>query len=51
MTCPVCSGKTRITNSRKDDFDRVRRRRECKDCQHRFTTMEYEVDNRKGATT
>ncbi len=43
MTCPVCGGKTCITNSR-PSYDIVRRRRECHDCGHRFTTQEIEVD-------
>lgn len=43
MTCPVCGEGTKITNSR-GDIDRVRRRRECRECGHRFTTMELEVD-------
>lgn len=43
MTCPVCGGRTKITNSR-GDVESVRRRRECRECGHRFTTMEMEVD-------
>ena len=43
MTCPQCGGETRITNSRKT-CDTVRRRRECCECEFRFTTMEIELD-------
>ena len=42
MKCPFCkSDDTRVVDSRegKDGFS-VRRRRECKDCQDRFTTYE-----------
>jgi hypothetical protein len=45
MTCPVCGGKTHIVNSRAN-CDTVRRRRECKECSHRFTTREIEDDIR-----
>ena len=47
MTCPVCGGDTIIINSRKPDVDRVRRRRECTACGHRFTTWEIEADELK----
>ena len=43
MTCPVCGEKTRTTNSR-SNVESVRRRRECRECGHRFTTIELEVD-------
>ncbi|MBO69075.1 MAG: transcriptional regulator NrdR [Acidiferrobacteraceae bacterium] len=42
MRCPSCySEETRVIDSRLgDDGDIVRRRRECQDCSHRFTTFE-----------
>lgn len=43
MTCPQCGGETHITNSRKS-CDSVRRRRECRECGYRFTTIEIEND-------
>ena len=43
MTCPVCGENTRIINSR-GNVESVRRRRECRECGHRFTTIEMEVD-------
>lgn len=43
MTCPICGGDTKITDSR-GNVESVRRRRECIDCRHRFTTIEMEVD-------
>lgn len=43
MTCPVCGGKTHITNSRPKN-DTVYRRRECDSCGYRFNTYEYEED-------
>jgi len=40
MLCPVCrAGGTRVIDSR-DDENAVRRRRECLQCKHRFTTYE-----------
>lgn len=43
MTCPVCGGNTKITDSR-GNVESVRRRRECRECGHRFTTIEIEAD-------
>ena len=45
MRCPSCySEDTRVIDSRLgDDGDTVRRRRECRDCRHRFTTFERVV--------
>ena len=43
MTCPVCGGQTKVTESRRYT-DTIRRRRECLNCHHRFTTKEIEVD-------
>ena len=43
MTCPICGSKTQITDSRPDE-DSVRRRRECLECAHRFTTIEIDRD-------
>lgn len=42
MRCPYCSGtNTRVVDSRDvRDGESVRRRRECVDCQRRFTTYE-----------
>lgn len=42
MRCPSCySDDTRVIDSRLgDDGNTVRRRRECRDCRHRFTTFE-----------
>ncbi|MBD5634533.1 MAG: transcriptional repressor NrdR [Candidatus Eremiobacteraeota bacterium] len=40
MICPGCrKSETRVVDSR-DDESVVRRRRECLDCKHRFTTYE-----------
>ena len=43
MTCPVCGGATKVTDSRSDG-ETVRRRRECVNCGERFTTREMDVD-------
>lgn len=40
MICPKCGGKTGICDSRKVSARRVRRRRECKVCGERFSTVE-----------
>lgn len=42
MRCPACgSARSRVIESRDvEDSAAVRRRRECDDCQHRFTTYE-----------
>ena len=42
MRCPSCySEQTRVIDSRLGDHgESVRRRRECRDCEHRFTTFE-----------
>lgn len=43
MNCPICNGETKVKDSRPDE-DSVRRRRECLVCQHRFSTVEIDVD-------
>lgn len=42
MKCPKCQGNTYILESRnaKGRWTGVRRRRECKECGHRFSTLE-----------
>ena len=42
MRCPKCGGsKSSVIDSRQaEDGNTIRRRRECEDCQHRFTTYE-----------
>lgn len=42
MKCPYCGcEESKVVDSRPtDDGDRIRRRRECNDCQKRFTTYE-----------
>lgn len=42
MRCPFCSGtETKVTDSRfSNEGDQVRRRRECLECEERFTTYE-----------
>ena len=43
MTCPVCGGKTIVTESRAES-DAVYRRRRCVDCRYGFYTEEAETD-------
>jgi hypothetical protein len=40
MNCIQCGSDTKVTDSRPSK-DGIRRRRECKKCNHRFTTREY----------
>lgn len=42
MRCPKCCGnKSSVVDSRQaEDGNTIRRRRECEECQHRFTTYE-----------
>ena len=42
MRCPKCGGnKSSVVDSRQaEDGSTIRRRRECEECQHRFTTYE-----------
>lgn len=39
LKCVKCTGETEVVDSRQGK-NGVRRRRECKDCRHRFTTWE-----------
>lgn len=57
MKCLYCQGSTRVVDSRNiDDGAGVRRRRECENCEKRFTTYEraklrhVEVEKRDGQT-
>jgi transcriptional repressor NrdR len=43
MKCPYCGGKrTRVTDTTRKEAS-IRRRRECKDCGRRFSTMERAI--------
>ncbi len=46
MKCPFCnSAETKVIDSRAAQRNNaIRRRRECLDCSHRFTTYEYVVE-------
>ena len=44
MNCPKCKGKTKVTDSRPISHGRIRRRRECKACQSKFTTYENTIN-------
>ena len=43
MKCPYCGDQeSKVVDSRhSEDGNRIRRRRECMNCQHRFTTYEF----------
>lgn len=40
MLCPKCKQETYVIDSRDIEPNVIRRRRECEDCNHRFTTYE-----------
>lgn len=45
MTCPVCGERTLIYDSRPDESgESVRRRRKCRVCGYRFTTIEVDAE-------
>ena len=43
MDCPVCGGSTFVLHSRTDG-ETVTRRRECRECGFRFSTIETDAD-------
>ncbi|MFP4343174.1 MAG: transcriptional regulator NrdR [Anaerolineales bacterium] len=44
MKCPYCdSFKTRVVDTRRDSQGNMRRRRECKSCEERFSTIERPI--------
>lgn len=43
MTCPICDGKTEVTNVR-TYFDHVIRYRKCQKCRFIFRTIEMDDD-------
>ena len=44
MRCPYCSSnQTKVIDTRSDSQGNVRRRRECEDCERRFSTLERAI--------
>lgn len=43
MLCSMCDAETKVIDSR-SEVDCVKRRRECKECSFRFSTIEVDVD-------
>ena len=43
MICPKCGGRAVVVDSRTYPTGEVRRRRKCRRCGHRFSTLEAEV--------
>lgn len=43
MTCPVCNGMTKVSETR-NRTDHILRYRLCRDCGHRFPTIEIDED-------
>lgn len=48
--CPKCNSKTIVLDSRKT-LEHTRRRRECENCKHRFTTKEVVVFGKNNQET
>jgi transcriptional regulator NrdR family protein len=40
MNCIKCNGNTSVVDSRPQEISAVKRRRKCRDCGHRFSTIE-----------
>lgn len=47
VTCPACGHYESDTKHTRRGVDYIRRRRECTECGHRFTTKEYVVSGLK----
>ncbi len=45
MRCPKCGGDTAVIDSRLTTYNRIRRRRKCKECGYRFSTLEVNRDD------
>lgn len=43
MNCPVCGGTTKVVDSR-TTCESTYRRRECRKCAYRYSTIELETD-------
>lgn len=44
MNCEKCGGASEVADSRKRNSGYIRRRRQCKACGHRFTTIELPLE-------
>ena len=45
MTCPECGGKVAVIDiSHNTDTNETYRKKKCLDCNHRFQTVEFEVE-------
>lgn len=44
MRCMKCSGTTACTDSREREVGKIRRRRICKNCGYRFSTIELPME-------
>ncbi len=45
MKCPKCQSGCNVYDSRARKSGEIRRRRKCKKCENRFTTLEFVIDN------
>lgn len=43
--CPKCGSLTTVSDSRTNDKDQIRRRRECPKCKFKFTTYELSYND------
>ena len=44
MKCPECNGNTTVVLPLTNDENEIYRFRKCKECGHKFYTIEFEVD-------
>ena len=51
IQCPDCGGKTRVTSTRNESGERIRRNRACRDCGRKFTTLELIISSKDVASS
>ncbi len=51
IQCPDSGGKTRVTSTRNESGEKIRRNRACRDCGRKFTTLELIISKKGGANT
>ena len=44
VNCPICGAESRVLDTRAGAFFTIRRRRECDEYKHRFTTVEIHLN-------
>jgi len=51
IQCPDCGGKTRVTSTRNESGEKIRRNRACRDCGRKFTTLELIISSKVPTST